>query len=151
MKLASVCSVVAAIAVILTFASGQRWSAASCCQNPICGWNGDPTSTPVLEGEHFDTAEDGNEDELTVQWCFPVNPIGGTVEYDPDDESDNIDGSSVVYTPSSFSIGSCSGTQAIFVEGELLQAQDGTLVTRVYIGAYPGCGQEVDKSLFVDY
>jgi len=147
----------AVLAIVVAMVSDQRtgWAdECEACSGDECGWSSLPTATDAVTGGAFDTATDGDDDELQVAWCFESgNPIGGIFEFVPNNSgSFNIeDNPEPVYTPSSFLTGACTGNQTVFVAGSLENpSNDGTLRSKVLIGASPGCGQSVTKDLAIN-
>jgi hypothetical protein len=121
----------------------------SSCAPKFCGWYTQPLATNANSSGHFDTATDGDPNELTISWCFADgNPIAGSFSFDSSG-STNISGTPT-YTPSSFQIFDCVGDKKVTVSGNLNNhSADGTVSTKAQIGAFPGCN--ATKSLTVNH
>ena len=144
-----VCSSLVLLVAVLVLSG--RGTGHACSGTDSCFWSFNPQATqaaPAPSGA-FDTATDGDANELTINWDFSFDPIGGAVSID-EGSSNNIAQGSVTYTPSEFATGGCLGGQVIYASGRLAVAtQDGRLVTKATIGPFPAC--ETNKTLAIDH
>jgi hypothetical protein len=146
MKIVYAISAVLVLTVAVLVFSGRGTGYAQCCGSDDCGWSFNPTVTDAVAiTGRFDTGTDTIPEELTINWCFTFDPIGGGVEINSA-SSQNI--ASVQYDPSSFATAGCVGGQVVYASGALGNAgADGTLVTKATIGPFPACVR--NKSLTV--